>query len=84
MRLATEMSLAMSAQSWRDLLAIDLSTTHEKSDTKAAKCHHLILALLTPKSVHFSDIKTRSTSGEPIIWQGSRYTPGVLPPNHIV
>ena len=37
MCLATEMSLAMSAQSWHDLLAIDLCTTHEKSDTKAAK-----------------------------------------------
>jgi hypothetical protein len=84
MRLASETSLAMSAQSWRDLLAIDLSAIHEKSDTKAAKRRQLIQALLTPKSEHFPDIKTRSTSGEPVIWQGNKYTPGLLPADHIV
>jgi hypothetical protein len=84
MRLATEPSLAMSAQSWRDLLATDFSAVHEKADTKAAKRRRLILALLIPKSEHFPDIKTRSTSGEPVIWQGSKYTPAVLPADHIV
>jgi hypothetical protein len=84
MRLATETSLAMSAQSWRDLLAIDLNAIHEKSDTKAARRRHLILALLTPKSEHFPNMKTRSTSGEPTIWQGNKYTPAVLPADHIV
>jgi len=85
MRLATETSLAMSAQSWRDLLAMDLSaiSIHEKSDTKAAKRRQQILALLTPKSEHFR-IKTRSTSGKPVIWQGDKYIPAVLPADHIV
>lgn len=84
MRLATETSLAMSAQNWRDLLAIDLSAIHEKNDTKAAKRRKQILALLTPKSEHFPEIKTRSTSGEPVIWQGNKYPPGCLPADHIV
>ena len=74
----------MSAQSWHDLLAIDLSATHEKTDTKAEKRRQQILALLIPKSDHFPEIKTRSTSGEPVIWQGNKYTPAVLPADHIV
>ena len=84
MRLATETSLAMSAQSWRDLLTNDLNPIHEKSDTKAAKRREQILALLTPKSKHFPEIKTRSTSGEPITWQSNKYPPGFIPADHIV
>jgi hypothetical protein len=83
MRVANETSLAMSGQNWRDLLATDLSVI-QNSDTKAAKRRQKILALLTPKSEHFLDIKTRSTAGEPITWQGSNYPPGLLPADHIV
>ena len=86
MHLATETSLVISAQSWCDLLTMDLSaiSIHKKSDIKAAKCRQVILALLTPKSEHFPDIKTQSTSGEPVIWQGAKYPPGVLLADHIV
>jgi hypothetical protein len=84
MRVANETSLAMSGQHWRDLLATDLSTMQEKSDTKAAKRRHQIQAMLTPKSNLFLDVKTRSTAGEPVTWQGNRYPPGVLPADHIV
>lgn len=58
MCIANERSLAMSGQNWRDLLATDLSAIQEKSDTKAAKRQQQILAMLTPKSNHFPDIKT--------------------------
>ena len=83
MRLATETSLAMSAQNWRDLLAIDLSAVHERSDTKAAKRRQQNMAMLTPKFELFP-VKTRSTTGEPISFQGKEYTPGILPADHVV
>lgn len=84
MRVVNETSLAMSSQNWRDLLTIDLSAVREKSDTKAAKRSQQILAMLTPKSKLFPDIKTRSTAGEPVNWQGNKYLPGMLPADHIV
>jgi hypothetical protein len=83
MRLATETSLAMSAQNWRDLLAMDLSAVHERSDTKAAQRRQQNMALLTPKSELFP-VKTRSTSGEPMTFQDKKYPPGILPADHIV
>ena len=58
MRVATEMSLAMSSQNWCNLLAIDLGTIQEKSDTTAAKCCKKIMAMLTPKSELFPEVKT--------------------------
>lgn len=84
MRITHETSLAMSGQNWRDLLAIDLSVIEEKSDTKAAKRRQKIRAILTPRSEHFLEIRTRSTAGEPVTWQGNNYPPGVLPADHIV
>jgi hypothetical protein len=84
MRVANETSLAMSGQNWRDLLAIDLSAIQEKKDTKAAKRRQQILAMLTPKYEHFPDVKTRSTAGEPVTWQGKNYPPNVLPADHVV
>ena len=84
MRVATEISLAMSNQNWRDLLTNDFGAFHEKSDTKAAKRRQHILSILTPKSDLFPDIKPRSTAGEPITWQGNDYPPGVLPADHTV
>jgi hypothetical protein len=74
----------MSAQNWRDLLAFDLSTIHEKSDTKAAKRRQQNMVLLTPKFELFPGIKTRSTSGEPMTFQGNKYPPAILPADHIV
>ena len=84
MRVVNETSLAMSGQNWCDLLAIDLSAIQEKNDTKAAKRCQQILAMLTPKYEHFSDIKTRSTTGEPVTWQDKNYLPGMLPADHVV
>jgi len=84
MRVANETSLAMSGQNWRDLLAIDLSAIQNKNDTKAAKRRQQILATLTPKYEHFPDVKTRSTAGEPVIWQDKKYPPNVLPADHVV
>ena len=90
MRVMNEASVAMSGQSWRDFLATDLSTiseksfTSEKKDTKAARRRQQILDMLTPRSYLFPDVKTRSTTGEPIIWQGKKYVPGILPADHII
>ena len=84
MRVTNEASVAMSGQNWRDFLATDLNATLEKKDTKAAKRRQKILDMLTPKSDLFPDVKTRSTTGEPITWQGRKYIPGVLPADNIV
>jgi hypothetical protein len=85
MRVANETSLAMSGQNWRDLLATDFSAIQEKKDTtKAAKRRQHILAMLTPNYEHFPDVKTRSTAGEPVTWQGRNYPPDVLPADHVV
>ena len=40
--------------------------------------------MLTPKSELFPEVKTRSTAGEPMTWQGNNYPPGVLPVDHVV
>jgi hypothetical protein len=82
-RVMKEASVAMSGQNWRDFLATDLSTL-EKKDTKAAKRRQQILDMLTPKSDLFPEVKTRSTTGDPIIWQGKKYIPGVLPAHQII
>jgi hypothetical protein len=74
----------MSGQNWRDFLATDLSAISEKKDTKAAKRRQQIIDMLTPRSGLFPDVKTRSTTGEPITWQGKKYIPGVLPADHII
>lgn len=84
MRVANETSLAMSGQNWRDLLSNDFNAIQEKDDTKAAKRRQQVLAMLVPKYEHFPDVKTRSTAGEPITWQGKNYLPGVLPAEHVV
>jgi hypothetical protein len=82
MRVMNEASVAMSGQNWRDFLATDLSTTSEK-DTKAAKCRQQILDKLMPRSDLFP-VKTRSTTGEPMFWQGRKYIPTVLPADQII
>ena len=79
MRVMNETLLAMSGQNWRDLLSNDLSTIQEKNNTKAAKCHQQALAMLVPKYEHFPYVKTWSTAGEPVTWQGNNYPPGMLP-----
>jgi hypothetical protein len=84
MRVTNELSLAMSGQNWRDLLATDFSAIQEKNNTKAAKRRQQILAMLASKSGLFPDVKTRSTAGEPVTWQGNKYPPGVLPADHII
>ena len=55
-----------------------------KNDTKAAKHHQQALAMLVPKYEHFPDVKTWSTAGEPVTWQGNNYPPSMLPTEHVV
>ena len=83
LRVGDEPSLAMSAQNWRDLLAIDISGAQRMGDTKAAKRRQQLLDMLLPSST-FPEVKIRSSSGEPLVWQGKRYLPGMLPPENIV
>ena len=81
MCVTNKVSVAMSGQNWRDFLATDLNATLEKKDTTVAKCHQ---HMLTPKSDLFPDVKTQSTTGEPITWQGRKYIPGILPADNII
>jgi hypothetical protein len=74
----------MSGQSWRDFLATDFSSFSDKGDTKAARRRERVLDILTPKFLSDPEVKVRSNAGEPFVWQGVSYPPGVLPPDHVV
>ena len=83
-RVTHDGSLAMSNQSWHDLLATDLSSFSDKGDTKAVKRRKRVLDTLTPKSLSDPEVKVRSNVGEPFVWQGCSYPSGVLPADHVV
>ena len=75
--------LAMSAQLWHDILATNFSNQMGTADTKAAKhCQRIHSILILPSSD--PSVKPRSTAGEPLIWQGQSYTPGILPAENVV
>jgi hypothetical protein len=73
----------MSNQSWRTSLALDPNVP-EKENTKAARRRQECLNLLVPKSDMYPEVKMRSGSMGPIVWQGEDYPPGVLPPDKVV
>ena len=85
-RLAHEESVAMNAQHWRDFLNANLSNESEVAATssKSAKrrqyAHDLLKATLSSNPV----VVPRCTVGEPFVWQGHGYPPGVLPPKDVV
>lgn len=83
-RVAHDGSLAMSGQSWRDLLATDLSRFSDDGDTKAARRRKRVLDTLMPNSLSDPEVKVRSNAGEPFAWQGHSYPSGVLPADHII
>ena len=70
MRLESESSLAMSNQNWRTFLTIDLNV-QETRKTKAANRRREILDTVIPKSN--LEVKMRSTSNAPLVWQGKEY-----------
>ena len=73
----------MSAQLWHDILATNFSNQMGTADTKAAKhCQRIHSILILPSSD--PSVKPRSTAGEPLIWQGQSYTPGILPAENVV
>jgi len=74
----------MSGQSWRDFLATDLSSFSDKVDSKSARRRKLVLDTLMPKFLSDPAVKTRSNVGEPFVWQGLSFLPGVLPVDHVV
>ena len=83
MRVEKEPSLAMSNQTWRTFLAMDTNAL-ERGNTKAAQRRQQCLSLLMPNSKMYPEVTIRSGSMGPIVWQGQKYTPGELPPEHIV
>jgi hypothetical protein len=74
----------MSGQNWRDFLATDLSSFSETKDTRAANRRKQVLNIIMPKSLSDPEVKTRSNVGEPLVWQGLHYQPGVLPGEIVV
>lgn len=82
-RIAHEGSLAMSGQRWRDFLATDLGGNLITVDTKAAARRQKILEIVKPTFAS-PELKMRTISGQPLIWQGRRYPPDALPPENIV
>ena len=83
MRLEREPSLAMSNQNWHTFLTIDLDV-QETGKTKAANRRREILGLLMAKSKLDPEVKMRSTSRGPLVWQDQEYPRGVLPPDDVV
>jgi len=59
MRVVNESSLAMSNQTWRTFLSIDLNALG-KGETKAAHRHQESLGILVPKSNMYSHVKMQS------------------------
>ena len=53
-------------------------------DTQAAKRQKQVLNIIMPKSLSDPEVKTRSNVGEPLVWQGLHYQPGVLPGENVV
>jgi hypothetical protein len=83
MRVEKEPFLAMSNQTWRTFLAMDANAP-EKGETKAARRRQESFGMLMPKSDMYPEVKLRSGSMGPIVWQGKEYPSGVLPPEGIV
>ena len=81
-RVVNEGSLAMSGQHWRDFLATDFNDL-PATGTKAAIHRQHVLETLKPKFTSSPEVKIRSIVGEPLVWQGKSYLPGVLPPDDI-
>jgi hypothetical protein len=85
-RVAQEGSMAMKAQHWREFLITDLSDVSEVTNpsTKSGKRRQHVQDVLKEKLSFDSAVAPRCTIGEPIVWQGRSYPPGVLPPENIV
>jgi hypothetical protein len=83
MRVEKEPSLAMANQTWRTFLAMNTNAEEEKG-TKAARRRQESLDIIMPKSDMYPELKLRSGSKGPIVWQGKEYPPGVLPPEDVV
>jgi hypothetical protein len=83
MRVAKELSLALSNQSWCTFLSID-NTILEKGETKAVHHHQEVLDIILPKSDMYTGVEKQSGLMEPIVWQGKEYLSGVLPPENVV
>jgi hypothetical protein len=75
--------LSMSNQDWRDLLSADLNNLSGNGDTKAMARREKIRHKLEPMSSG-PGVRFRSTIGEPFVWQGRGYLPGVLPARDVV
>ena len=74
----------MSSQQWRDLLSTDLSSLSGTKDSKAMKRRQHIYNILMPRSSPDPGVRPRNTVGEPVVWQGRRYLPSVLPAENVV
>ena len=83
MRVAKEPSLALSNQSWRTFLSIDNNVT-EKKGTKSARLRQEALDVILPDTHMYPGVERRSGLMGPIVWQGSEYLSGVLPPENVV
>ena len=85
LRLGKEASLAMSSQTWRTFLAVDLNVP-VKGETKAANRCREVLDVIIPKTNAYPGVKIRDPSSKdnPFVWQGKEYPSGVLPPEDTV
>jgi len=83
LRVANELSLALSNQHWWTFLSMD-HNAQEQRDTKAARRRREVLDLIMPKSNVYPELKARGTSKDPLFWEGKEYPSGELPPEDVV
>jgi hypothetical protein len=83
MRVAKEPSLALSNQSWRTFMSID-NAVRGKGETKASLRRQEVLDIILPSSDMYPGVERRSDLMGPIIWRGTEYPSGALPPEKVV
>jgi hypothetical protein len=83
MRVAKEPSLALSNQAWRNFLSID-NAVLGKAETKSGRLHQKVLDIILPDSDMYPGVERRSSLMGPIVWRGTEYSPGMLPPVNVL
>lgn len=86
LRVRTERSLSMSSQMWRDFLATDIYNTIDRKERNAKRRREILDRMVPPPGApgNIPVVKARGTQGEPMMWEGRPYPPGVLPSVKVV
>jgi hypothetical protein len=82
MRVAKEPSLALSSQTWRTFLSID-NAVLGKEETKTGRLRREAFDIILPSDM-YPGVERQSSLMGPIVWRGTEYSVGTLPPENVV